>query len=367
MTEPTKDLSKSNLIQQFTIIIHKIDVDGGKVAVFKKRQYTDAIKIIKLYPKDTIDNLDDIKNHFIKNGKKNPTKILLKIQDFIENGYITQAKEAMENPLVKALMNLTKIYAIGPAKAKQLYNKHGITTIEDLRNKFIADPSIINAKQQIGLKYHNDLEQRIPRTEIDEYNIVLNKICQNISPDLKMSINGSYRRGLETSGDIDVLITCKNNSNLDTYELRQKLINRLKENGILQETLASGKKKFMGIVKLQSKGYNIARHIDIIDTIPEHYPFALLYFTGSGEFNSQMRAIALKQGYSMNEYRMTHKKTKLPGQPSLRGQETVPVSKGTIMGKIGNTRFEHEKDIFIFLDIKYIQPENRNVITLNKL
>ena len=61
-----------------------------------------------------------------------------------------------------------------------------------------------------------------------------------------------------------------------------------------------------------------------------------------------MRAIALKQGFSMNEYRMTHKTTKLP------------VQIGTIMGKIGNTRFEYEKDIFTFLDIGYVKPKNRN-------
>ena len=48
----------------------------------------------------------------------------------------------------------------------------------------------------------------------------------------------------------------------------------------------------MGIVKLENKGFNIARHMDIIDTEPEHYPFAVLYFTGSGGFNSMMRGVA---------------------------------------------------------------------------
>ena len=54
------------------------------------------------------------------------------------------------------------------------------------------------------------------------------------------------------------------------------------------------------------------RHLDIIETTPEEYPFAQFYFTGSGGFNVKMRKQALKLGYSLNEYSMTNKKTKTP-------------------------------------------------------
>ena len=50
--------------------------------------------------------------------------------------------------------------------------------------------------------------------------------------------------------------------------------------------------------------------MDIIDTEIEQYPFAQLHFTGSGGFNSHMRLIALKKGYSMNEYCISDKKLK---------------------------------------------------------
>ena len=43
-------------------------------------------------------------------------------------------------------------------------------------------------------------------------------------------------------------------------------------------------------------------HLDIIETTKEDYPFALLYFTGSGPFNVKMRKQALSLGYSLNEY-----------------------------------------------------------------
>ena len=340
------------LLSEFNVLIHLITFEGGKTAQFRIRQYSDIIKILKNYPKTELTNPGDIKNFLVSKGKKNPKKIMIRIEEYINKGYIQDAKDAMTNPQVRAIIELTKIYAIGPSKCKELYEKHGIVTIDDLRKKFKKDSSIINNKQIIGLTYHEDLEKRIPRAEVDKYNAVLKNICNEISPNLIMSINGSYRRGLLSSGDIDLLITGPKDQ---SEFLRKKLIETLKKKGIVKEVLASGKKKFMGIVKLEKHGYNIARHMDIIDTAPENYPFAVLYFTGSGGFNSMMRGVALTKGYSMNEYCLSHKKTKKPIESTL------------IQEKIGKTMFETEKDIFRFLDMDYVEPKDRNNITMNKL
>ena len=91
----------------------------------------------------------------------------------------------------------------------------------------------------------------------------------------------------------------------------------MKKEGIIIETLANGKKKFMGIAKLNKNGFNTARHLDIIDTSKEQYPFAQLYFTGSGGFNSAMRAHALTLGFSLNEYTLSDKLTKISLHPVL--------------------------------------------------
>ena len=164
------------------------------------------------------------------------------------------------------------------------------------------------------------------------------------------SINGSFRRKHESSGDLDVLISGPPGKNKN---YRDRFISRLKERGIVKDVLASGKKKFMGITKLD--GYTRFRHIDIIDTEIDQYPFAQLYFTGSGGFNSHMRMLALKKGYSMNEYCISDKKTK------------KPITKEEIISKLGKEKFETEEDIFKFLDLDYVVPENRNTTTLSKI
>ena len=165
---------------------------------------------------------------------------------------------------------------------------------------------------------------------------------------MKLSINGSFRRGLKESGDIDVLITANN----PTYAYN-KLIEILKKENIIIADLAYGKKKFMGLCKLSK--YNIVRHIDIIQSNLLSYPFSKLYFTGSGGFNTYVRGLANKQGYSLNEYCFSYYKTKKP----------IEISE--IKKKINKDIFENENDIFKFLNINYVAPIDRNMFTLNKI
>ena len=72
-------------------------------------------------------------------------------------------------------------------------------------------------------------------------------------------------------------------------------------------------------------------------TKPSEYPFAILYFTGSGEFNVRMREDALKQGYTMNEYSIKHSDS----------------------GEIVDKTFHTECEIFKFLGYEYLNPEDR--------
>ena len=336
--------STEDIINIMEILIQKARVTGGKTAVFKIRQFENDIKILKTFPGARISSVEEIKEYFVKKGKKNPKKIEFIVEEFLTTGKNDEYEKAIMDPLIISVGNLMKIYGVGQVKAKALYNDHGITDIKSLRVAFKKDTSILNSKQIMGLTHYEDLNTRIPRSEIDAYYEEIKLICQDI-PNIKMSITGSYRRNHATSGDVDVLVSSTNGD--DSAELRKLLIKKLKKKKIIVETLASGKKKFMGITKLESGGYTKARHMDIINTSPEEYPFALLYFTGSGEFNSRMRAHALTLGYSMNEYCLSDRLT--------RGE----ISSEVIFSKINKPLFEEEKDIFAFLGMDYVEPENR--------
>lgn len=337
---------KQNIIECFKFLINKLNAYEEPGNIYKIRELNEVIRILSEYDSD-INDLEEITILLTNNGKKKPEKTLLKIKEILETGTLRSVEKLKNDSKINAVNNLTKIYGVGTKKAIELYSKYNIITVLDLKNYILMYPEVLNEKQKIGLTYYDDLNERIPRYEMISYDKFLQKIINNLNIDINFSINGSYRRNQETSGDIDVLISSENPI------ARKIFIDELKKQKIIREVLADGSKKFMGISKLtDSKKF---RHIDIIECKPSEYPFAQLYFTGSGGFNSKMRGIALEKGYSMNEYCISNKLTK------------EPVNEELIQAKLGKKKFENEIDIFKFLDMEYVSPEKRLNITDSKI
>ena len=174
----------------------------------------------------------------------------------------------------------TDIYGVGPKKAAELVSKHNIKTIKELK----ANEDLLNDKQKLGLKYYDDILKRIPRDEIIEYNKKLTKIFNDVSKThgintSSFEIVGSFRRGAKTSGDIDIIVTDKNNDKT----VFNKFIDILVEKKLLVELLSRGDTKSLTIAKLSEK--SIARRVDFMYSPYKEYGFAILYFTGSKMFN----------------------------------------------------------------------------------
>jgi len=343
---------KDKIIECFKLMIFKVQKDNPKGAHFKIKAYNDVCKA--LLETDTYPHtFPEIKQILLDYGMKNPTKTLEKIKEIIETGTLQQVEGLKWDTGIQALRNLTKVYGIGPKNAMKLYEEQGIFTVNVLKEAFAQDSTILNNKQALGLKYYDDLQKKIPRSEMDVYKKTLHEAIHELrtelrNPDIHLSINGSYRRGKSQSGDIDVLITGEG----DTSYIRKAFIKKILQKKVLIETLANGKKKFMGISKLPH--HATYRHMDIIDTSEREYAFAQLYFTGSAGFNTKMRNIALKKGYSLNEYRLSYKTTK----KSVEDEE--------YMKKLGQFYCKTEKDIFRFLDMEYVHPTERKDIILSK-
>ena len=121
--------------------------------------------------------------------------------------------------------------------------------------------------------------------------------------------------------------------------------NFIKKNIISPDNVISkGPIKIMAVATIDE----IYRHLDIFYYPADVYPFALLFTTGSKEFNVNIRNHALKLGYSLNERNLT------------RGSASgILVSKEEYVLKIGKESPETEQDIFDFLDYKFINPVDR--------
>jgi DNA polymerase IV len=94
-----------------------------------------------------------------------------------------------------------KVYGVGYAQASKWVNA-GYTTLEELLER--AD---LTANQKIGIKHYEDFNSRIPRSEVEQHGNFVRKTLRKIDPAFEIIIGGSYRRGSETSSDIDCIIT----------------------------------------------------------------------------------------------------------------------------------------------------------------
>lgn len=308
--------------EKFIDILHQLEeLMYLKGNIFKARAYSRAQQSIILYQND-ITNPDEIKD--LKNIGD---AVIKKLKTFLKDGKLDILEKYKNSPLYI----FKEIYGVGPKKAKELVDKHKITTIKELRNK---QDELLNDVQKKGLKYYEDILKRIPRKEIDSYKNIFGKIFDEVNDgNSSFEIVGSYRRGASNSGDIDIIISnTKNNT-----DIFNKFIDLLVNKKVIVERLSHGTVKCLAVGNIPGKPF---RRVDFMYSPPKEYPFAILYFTGSKNFNTFMRQRALNIGFTMNEH----------------GFHIMENGK---KGKKLNKTFTEEKDIFDFLSMEYKKPEDR--------
>jgi len=298
---------------------------------FKARAYKKAQETIMSYPGDILSPSQ------LKGQPGIGETIMEKLNEYVTTGKLRILEREKDNPINL----LAEVYGIGAVKAKDLVEK-GVKTLDQLRER---QDELLNDTQRVGLKYHADIMRRIPRAEITKYDKIFSADFQKVltsfpatASDSRFEIVGSYRRGATDSGDIDMIITSVDKNVFKAF------VDMLIAQKIIIEVLASGPKKCLVITKLQDEPY--ARRVDFLYANPEEYPFAVLYFTGSKNFNTVMRARALELGYSLNEHEMSKMGPKTKGEKSKKGE------------KVAHT-FKDEKDIFDFLGLEYKAPQER--------
>ena len=298
---------------------------------FKARAYKKAQETMMAYQGDILNPAQ------LKGLPGIGETIMEKLKEYVTTGKLRLLEREKENPINL----LAEVYGIGAVKAKELVDK-GVKDLDQLRER---QDELLNDTQKVGLKYHADIMRRIPRTEIAKYDQIFSADFQKVltafpsaAAASRFEIVGSYRRGAADSGDIDMIITSSDKNVFKAF------VDALIGQKIIVEVLARGPTKCLVITRLPDEPY--ARRVDFLYASPEEYPFAVLYFTGSKNFNTVMRARALELGYTLNEHEMSKMEPKTKGEKSKKGE------------KVGHI-FKDEKDIFDFLGLAYKTPQER--------
>ena len=296
----------------------KVENSGNKHRVIA---YCKIISTIKMLTFEITDKTDLTKIKGI--GAKTQEKIrdFINSKDTISDGIAGHPKANDDDTtFYNELMSVT---GVGHVKAMSIITK-GYKSIDDDFHH------LLNDKQRIGIKYYKSDAVRIPRTEIDDHDKYISEKIAMISG-AEYRIVGSYRRGKNDSGDIDLIITHNN------YNILNEVLKNLGCSYLL-DNFAHGEKKFMGWCRICEGA--MPRRIDILFTKKDEYPFALMYFTGSNTFNKRLRSMMLRKGMRLNEYGL------------------YKVGPDKQLTPIPHT-FNTERDIFEYSNIEYLEPCDR--------
>ncbi|KAK0188998.1 DNA polymerase lambda [Armillaria mellea] len=305
--------------------------------------YTKVISAIRVYPKRIKRTSEVLSLPGI--GRKSAEKIW----EILQTGGLRRIKyETTEEVIVSRIFQ--GIYGVG-LKTSLLWYSAGNCTLDDIRTEKYGTK--LSRAQKIGLKYYDDINNRMPRDEAKALFDLIRPIALSIDPKLFVEIMGSYRRGKADCGDIDIMITrCPDDDGKTHAGVLGKLLKKLREADIITEDLAVPENIrdleaiYRGLCHLPQQGSR-QRRIDFLTMPWKSRGAALLYYTGDDIFNRALRLKANHMGYSLNEKGLWEGVIRDPSNRSKK------LNTGTIKAS------ETEEEIFKILNVPYQEPHER--------
>ena len=251
-----------------------------------------------------------------------------KVTTLVETGQLPQLNQLLETT-PESVLALLRIPGLGPKKAATLHTQLGISTLEQLQAACeagrVQELKGFGAKteQMIleGIQLAATSQQRLYWAEADEIASSLRTHLATCPQIEQLEFAGSYRRGKDTVGDLDLLIVSRDVA---------AVMDRFGEFPAVASVLARGETK-MSVRTAQ--GFQI----DLRVVEAKSFGAALQYFTGSKDHNVVLRGRARQRGLKVNEY----------GVFRLQGEAEEYLAGAA------------ESDVYAALDLPAIPPELR--------
>ncbi len=260
---------------------------------FRIRSYRNAAAVISGYP----ERITDI----VCNPEKKVTDIpgigkgiAFVLAEICERGSFERRDQMLAKYPASAL-ELLKIQGLGPKSIALLYEHHGVKSVDDLER--ICHDHKLREMPRMGAKLEEKVLRSIEAYRKSAGRFLLSfgrRTADNLIEEFRdlpgierVEAAGSLRRGRETIGDLDILVTGPGAA---------EALNRIVAHPASQELLGQGQNKAsvtFGMERLQ---------VDVRALPHESFGAAMQYFTGSKEHNVALRTDAIKQGLTLNEY-----------------------------------------------------------------
>jgi DNA polymerase (family X) len=305
-----------------------LEIDGQDS--FRIRSYRNAAQAIENHSQQIKDIISDPKQVLAIPGIGKG--MLDKLKELFTTGKLVAQAELLEK-YHPSMLQLLKIQGLGPKTIALIWSAYKVSDIDGVEK--LAREGKIRELPRMGEKHETKLLKAIAdykriggRFLIDSAEDEAEKLTAYIREFKgidKITPAGSLRRGRDTVGDLDILVTGKA---CTTEEGRQEAIDHVAKYPPLMDVIARGDNKI-------SFHLRSGMQVDVRLLPPDSFGAAMQYFTGSKAHNVSLRQRALKMGYTLNEYSLA----------TLDGEKPVA----------GKT----EEEIYAKLKLDYIPPEMR--------
>jgi DNA polymerase (family X) len=321
--------------QQIARILHEtaalLEVDGAIIGRY--RSYEKAADLIAGLP-ESVEQLVKTPEK-LKELPGIGDRMVEHLQEILKTGdYSLRAKLLKKYP--STILDVLQLQSLGPKKAALLWKKFKAGTVDDIAK--LAQEGKLRDVEGFGEKSEQNILKAVEsfkRRATGRYLIsTVEAAAEALSAHIRnggkavesVTPAGSLRRGKETIGDLDLLVTLA-----DGYAA-QKHVDALADHILtypdIDQKLAHGENKVSFTVR-------DGLQVDVRLLKKENFGAALLYFTGSKEHNVRLRGRANEMGWTLNEYQLA----------TLKGEKHVA----------GRT----EEEIYDKLKLDYIPPELR--------
>ena len=312
-------ITNSEIAAIFNRYADMLEIKGANP--FKVRAYRNAAR--------TVENIGKPLEELVKEGydlTKLPgigADLSNYIKEIVTTGKFSKLEE-IEEEIPPSLVEMLAIEGLGPKRIKTLYEKLHIQSMEDLRRAAESGeieklpgfgPTLVQ-KIIKGVRLAKKAGHRFKWSEAKEY---VDDLLEYLGQ-LKLShlvVAGSFRRKKETVGDLDILATAEDFSEVIRHFVKYPKIKEVVSAGSTRST-----------VILQND-----LQVDLRSVEDESYGSALNYFTGSKAHNIELRKIAIELGYKLNEYGLFKVEERIAGKT--------------------------EEEVYEALGLCYIEPELR--------
>jgi DNA polymerase (family 10) len=308
------------IVALLTEMANYLEISGDNP--FRIRAYREAAR--------TLDDLSQSLAQMVADGEDLSAipgvgkNIAEKIHEIVETGHLPQL-EKLKKKIPIQLDELLTLPGLGPKRIKVLYEKLNIKNRDDLAAA--ARTGAIHALDGFGekteqsilaeLEKQRDVDHRFQRTEVEEIVDELVDYLAEVEGVNRVTIAGSYRRCRETIGDLDILVTCSEDSPVMDYFVEYEDVEKVISHGTTRSS-----------VWLRTE-----LQVDLRVVEESSYGAALQYFTGSKAHNIALRKIAVAKKLKINEYGV------------FRGEKPL--------------KTPNEEDVYRQVGLPYIEPELR--------